>query len=131
MDAQTTLLGRQSASIVDGATFRRLCRSRDMIRDGHGEPLTLDAMASHAGLSRFPFLRAKELLRRGMTVTEACFEVGFSSVGSFSTLFAREVGRSPRAFQREAWRLVQVPGRVPMLVIPYCFIARIAPGADG
>ena len=36
-------------------------------------------------------------------------EVGFSSLGSFSALFARRVGEPPSAYRRRA--MVQVPGR--------------------
>ena len=44
---------------------------------------------------------AKEYLRKGVTVTETCFAVGFESLGSFSTLFKSRTGKSPRQFQKE------------------------------
>ena len=43
------------------------------------------------------------------SVTDVCMEVGFSSLGSFSTLFARRVGESPSRYRARARRLVQVP----------------------
>jgi transcriptional regulator GlxA family with amidase domain len=44
--------------------------------------------------------RAKALLRRGdLTVTEVCFEVGCSSLGSFSSRFTELVGESPSAYR--------------------------------
>jgi transcriptional regulator GlxA family with amidase domain len=44
--------------------------------------------------------RAKALLRRGdMSVTEVCFAVGCTSLGSFSTRFTELVGESPRAYR--------------------------------
>src|SRR5262245_31100985 len=44
--------------------------------------------------------RAKALLRRGdMSVTDACFEVGCTSLGSFSTRFTELVGESPTAYR--------------------------------
>ncbi|MHB1539137.1 MAG: helix-turn-helix transcriptional regulator [Solirubrobacteraceae bacterium] len=44
--------------------------------------------------------RAKALLRRGdLTVTEVCFAVGCSSLGSFSTSFRRLVGETPSAYR--------------------------------
>ena len=122
--------------------LRRLVRARELIADAYAEPLTLERMAREAGLSRFHLLRAfratfgetpaehlrrvrlaraKELLGRGAGVTEACFEVGFSSVGSFSTLFSRAVGQSPDAFRRT----VRGFGHVPVVLlspgIPCCF----------
>ena len=47
--------------------------------------------------------RAMTLLRRGdLTVTEICFEVGFSSPGTFSTRFSELVGMSPSSYRRRA-----------------------------
>ncbi|WP_189216628.1 MULTISPECIES: helix-turn-helix transcriptional regulator [Streptomyces] len=44
--------------------------------------------------------RAKALLRRGdLTVTEVCFAVGCTSLGSFSSRFTRLVGESPSAYR--------------------------------
>jgi AraC-like DNA-binding protein len=47
--------------------------------------------------------RAMTLLRRGeLSVTDVCFEVGFSSLGTFSTRFAELVGVPPSQYRREA-----------------------------
>src|SRR5262252_6302042 len=44
--------------------------------------------------------RAKALLRRGdLTVTDVCFEVGCTSLGSFSARFTELVGESPSAYR--------------------------------
>jgi AraC-like DNA-binding protein len=44
--------------------------------------------------------RAMMLLRRGdLSVTEVCFEVGFSSLGTFSTRFSELVGETPSAYR--------------------------------
>lgn len=44
--------------------------------------------------------RAKALLRRGdLSVTEVCFAVGCTSLGSFSTRFTELVGESPSAYR--------------------------------
>jgi AraC-like DNA-binding protein len=46
--------------------------------------------------------RAMALLRHGeMTVTEVCFAVGASSLGTFTTRFTELVGMSPGAYKRE------------------------------
>ena len=46
--------------------------------------------------------RAMALLRRGdLSVTEVCFEVGCSSLGTFSTRFTELVGMPPSAYRRE------------------------------
>ena len=47
--------------------------------------------------------RAMALLRRGdLSVTEVCFAVGCSSLGTFSTRFTELVGVPPSAYRREA-----------------------------
>jgi AraC-like DNA-binding protein len=46
--------------------------------------------------------RAMALLRRGdLSVTEVCFEVGCSSLGTFSTRFTELVGMPPSAYRRQ------------------------------
>jgi AraC-like DNA-binding protein len=56
--------------------------------------------------------RAKALLRRGdLSVTEVCFEVGCTSLGSFSARFTELVGETPTAYRaRDHSALVGVPG---------------------
>lgn len=45
--------------------------------------------------------KSKDHLKKGMTVTETCFSVGFKSLGSFSKLFKSKTGKSPSQFQKE------------------------------
>ncbi|RIK12631.1 MAG: AraC family transcriptional regulator [Acidobacteria bacterium] len=54
--------------------------------------------------------RAMTLLRRGdLSVTQVCFEVGFSSLGTFSTRFSELVGVSPSVYRRDAAELAIPP----------------------
>ncbi|HEX6261618.1 MAG TPA: helix-turn-helix transcriptional regulator, partial [Actinomycetota bacterium] len=47
--------------------------------------------------------RAMALLRRGdLSVTDVCFEVGFSSLGTFSTRFTELVGVPPSVYRQRA-----------------------------
>lgn len=118
-------------------TYKRLARARRLIDECYHLPLDLEQISSEACLSRFHFLRlfrrafnktphqyltqrrierAKELLSSsGLTVTDVCFEVGFESLGSFSTLFHKHVGYPPiayRAFvlERRLENRRQIPG---------------------
>jgi AraC-like DNA-binding protein len=122
--------------------FRRLCEARDLLREIDESALTIVDVSRHVGVSPFHFIRqfeavfgttphqfrmhsrldtAKHLLARGQhSVTEVCMEVGFSSVGSFSTLFRSRVGETPSAYQRRTRALVSVPGVVPVDLIPGC-----------
>ena len=102
----------------------RLRRVRDRIDREYAQPLDVEALAygvhmSAGHLSRqfrlaygespYSYLmtrrieRAMALLRRGdLNVTEVCFEVGCSSLGTFSTRFAELVGVPPSTYQRQA-----------------------------
>ena len=111
----------------------RLCRARRFIDECYNLPLNLTEISKHACLSRYHFLRlfrntfqttphqyliqrriekAKELLRvRSLSVTDVCFEVGFQSLGSFSSLFRKCVGHAPAIYRRrEQESLKRVPG---------------------
>ncbi len=111
----------------------RLWRARKFIDEYYDQPLDLTEISKQACLSRYHFLRlfrdafdttprqylikrridkAKELLRApSLSVTEVCFEVGFQSLGSFSSLFRRCVGQPPGGYrQRERESLKKVPG---------------------
>ena len=45
--------------------------------------------------------KSKELLKTGLSVTEVCFQVGFESLGSFSTLFKGKTKKSLSQFRKE------------------------------
>jgi AraC-like DNA-binding protein len=101
-----------------------LRRVRDRIDRDYAQPLDVEALArgvhmSAGHLSRqfraaygespYSYLmtrrieRAMALLRRGdLSVTEVCFEVGCSSLGTFSTRFTELVGMPPSEYRREA-----------------------------
>lgn len=96
---------------------------RDRIDREYAQPLDVEALARGAhmsaghlsrrfrqtfGESPYSYLmtrrieRAMALLRRGdLSVTEVCFEVGFSSLGTFSTRFAELVGMPPSTYRAE------------------------------
>lgn len=61
--------------------------------------------------------RAKALLRRGdLSVTEVCFAVGCTSLGSFSSRFTELVGESPSAYRaRDHAQVAGIPACVAMV----------------
>jgi AraC-like DNA-binding protein len=105
----------------DLATLRRV---RDRIDREYARPLDVEALARGAhmsaghlsrqfrlafGESPYSYLmtrrieRAMALLRGSdLSVTEICFEVGFSSLGTFSTRFTELVGEPPSSYRRDA-----------------------------
>ena len=104
----------------------RLRRVRDRMDREYAQPLDVEALARGAhmsaghlsrefrlayGESPYGYLmtrrieRAMALLRRGdLSVTEVCFAVGCSSLGTFSTRFTELVGVPPSTYRREAAR---------------------------
>ena len=45
--------------------------------------------------------KSKEYLKKGMSISETCFAIGFESPCSFSTLFKSRTGLTPSEFQKE------------------------------
>src|SRR5207248_7745599 len=119
----------QMTSSPDQRQLRDLAwlrRVRDRIDREYAQPLDVETLARGAhmsaghlsrefgrayGESPYSYLmtrrieRAMALLRRGdVSVTEVCFAVGCSSLGTFSTRFTELVGMSPSAYRRDAER---------------------------
>ena len=111
---------------------RRLLRARDAMDRAYAEPLDVRAVAAVAHLSPAHFSRCfravfgesphrylqRRRVERSMfllresdrTVTDICFDVGFSSVGTFSRTFREIVGQTPSAYRE---------GHGP-IVAPHC-----------
>ncbi|WP_461790265.1 helix-turn-helix domain-containing protein [Pedobacter sp.] len=100
-----------------------LIGTRKYINDHFDKELNLDLLSDARFTSKFHLLRlfkkyygqtpkqyiiskrielAKEFLKNGKSITETCFEVGFDSPSSFSTLFKCRVGLTPTEFQKRA-----------------------------
>ncbi|WP_306327332.1 helix-turn-helix transcriptional regulator [Streptomyces venezuelae] len=110
--------------MLEGVTLddlRRLRRARDVMDRDYALPLDVPALAAVALMSTGHFARsfraaygetpysylmtrrverAKALLRRGdLSVTDVCFAVGCTSLGSFSSRFTELVGESPSSYR--------------------------------
>jgi len=131
--------------LVDDVTFRRLCRARDFLAASLAGPVTLDRAAREACLSPFHFQRlfarvfgesphdfltrrrmesAEALLAAGnLPVTDICLQVGYTSLGTFSSRFAARTGQSPTLFRREARRWVAPACGWRIYRIPDCYAA--------
>lgn len=124
--------------MADGAPDQRrvdelvaLRRVKDRIDRDYAQPLDVEALARGANMSAghlsrrfkaaygespYSYLmtrrveRAMALLRVGeRSVTEVCFEVGGSSLGTFSTRFSELVGMSPSEYRRRAHSTEGIP----------------------
>jgi len=119
--SQVTASAASDQRLRDLALLRRV---RDRIDREYAQPLDVEALAREAhmsaghfsrefrrayGESPYSYLmtrrieRAMALLRRGdLSVTEVCFTVGCSSLGTFSTRFTELVGMPPSAYRERA-----------------------------
>jgi AraC-like DNA-binding protein len=132
---------RGDVRLADAATFARLSRARDYLGACYRYRVPLETAAREACLSPFHFNRVfarafgetphefvtrmrieeakKMLLACNQSVTDICFDLGYESLGSFSTRFRSLTGLSPAAFRREArialggfashWSLYYIP----------------------
>ena len=120
------------------ANLAHLRRARDLMDREYAEPLDVPAMASAACMSPAHFSRkfratygetpysylmtrrierAKALLREGTSVTDTCWAVGCTSLGSFSSRFTEIVGETPSQYRaRDHSHLEVVPACVTKVV---------------
>lgn len=126
----------ESSSLEDQETLQRLGRAREFIDHCYDHPLSLAQISEKACFSRYHFLRlfrtafnktphqylierriekAKELLRTAeeLRITDICFEVGFQSLGSFSSLFHKSVGHAPVTYREKARQSEMAKRKVP------------------
>ncbi|MCU1603002.1 MAG: AraC family transcriptional regulator [Frankiales bacterium] len=102
------------------ADLAHLRRARDLMDRDYAQPLDVPVMAQAALMSPSHFSRrfravygetpysylmtrrierAQALLRQGTSVTDTCFEVGCTSLGSFSSRFTEIVGETPSQYR--------------------------------
>jgi AraC-like DNA-binding protein len=126
------MVGACNAGGVTPQDLVLLRRARDQINREYAQPLDVPALARGALMSTGHFARmfraaygetpysylmtrrierAKALLRRGdLSVTDVCFAVGCTSLGSFSTRFTELVGESPSSYKaRDHTELAAIP----------------------
>ena len=124
---------------VDITDLVRLRKVKDRMDREFDQPLDVPALASAAAMSTGHFSRsfkaafgegpysylmtrrierAKALLRRSdVSVTDACFAVGCTSLGSFSTRFTELVGETPSAYRaRDHAEAAVIPSCVIMVM---------------
>ena len=122
----------------DATSAATLVRARELIEARFSQPLDIRTLSAEARLSQYHFIRAfrrlfhdtphqyllrmriqkaRELLAlTTMSVTDICFDVGFDSLGSFSTTFHRIVGWPPSAYRARSVDQARNPRRY----IPDC-----------
>jgi len=129
--------------MATNSKFRRLNAGRDFIADNYQMPLCLSEIAQSSYMSPYHFLRVfketygetpndflirlrveqakKMLITENYSVSEVCERVGYASLGSFSSLFLKQVGMAPTLYRRKLWALSSEAYRFPSQIIPACF----------
>jgi AraC-like DNA-binding protein len=100
--------------------YAHVRQSKVFMEKYHGDKIQLDKIAAAAFMSRFHYIRifqqvygrtprqylrdlrvekAKDLLKKGYSITQVCFDVGYDSLPTFSKVFKRGTGYSPKAYQ--------------------------------
>ena len=123
--------------------YHRVIAAKSFMDENFHEPIHLDDISGKAFLSKFHFHRlftriyrytphqyltrkrldkAQDLLAENKTINEVCNDVGFESVGSFSSLFKKEIGFAPQYYRNMAWLKKQQQIAQPKTAIPHCFI---------
>jgi AraC-like DNA-binding protein len=129
--------------------YHRIIAAKSFMDENFHEPIGLDDISGKACLSKFHFHRiftriykhtphqyltrkrldkARNMLADNKAVTEVCNEVGFESIGSFSSLFKKEIGFAPQYYRNMAWLKKKQQEAQPKTAIPNCFIERFKVG---
>src|SRR5690606_33742444 len=117
------------AAIQSTTHDERLRMARDYLDSNYTSAVTIQYVSREAALSPYHFIRlffqvykqtphqyliqrridrAKELLRSSdLSITDICLEVGFESLGSFSTRFRNSTGLSPSEYRKNATKQAQ------------------------
>lgn len=124
--------------IIEHETFICLVRAREFIAEHFASGVPLERAALEACFSPFHFQRlykrafqespqefltrmrmdaAKKMLRDQRSVTDVCFEVGYESLGTFSSRFSQHEGCAPSEFRR----IFALPGLWALRSTPTCF----------
>ncbi|WP_370630005.1 helix-turn-helix domain-containing protein [Tessaracoccus sp. OS52] len=128
-----------SSEQQSAVTLAHLRRARDLMDRDYASPLDVPTMAQRALMSPSHFSRefkraygetphsylltrrierAMHLLRAGVSVTDACMRVGWTSLGSFSARFTEVVGESPTAYRaREHSQTEELPACIAKILL--------------
>lgn len=127
--------------------YKRIVDAKLYIDNNYHLPLELNLLAEKACFSKFHFLRlfkesfgmspnkylthvrinkAKDLLQDSYSISDVCFHTGFQSIPSFSILFKKHTGTSPKLYADRARDKKEQKATEPLKYIPNCFANSLA-----
>ncbi len=122
--------------------YRKIVKAKLYIDALYAESIDVDDIASGGHFSKYDFIRqfkkvyqktpynylkyvrinkAMELLHDGRSISDACFDVGYESLSSFSGLFKKETGLSPSQYQKAYREREASIENQPLGYIPGCY----------
>ena len=122
--------------------YQRIVRAKLFIDNSFADKIDLENISGQACFSKFHFIRlfkaiygktpnnylikirmdkAKFLLAKGHSVSEACIMVGFESPTSFAGVFKKTTGLTPSTFQKEQETKRAAIQKNPLRYVPNCF----------
>ena len=125
--------------------YKRIVQAKLFIDEYFREAINVEDIAEEAHFSKFHFIRlfkrtygytprqylihkriefAQIRLRDYHSVTDTCFDSGFSSLGTFSTLFKEKTGLSPSQFRDQHRKTQLAMQATPQKYIPGCFLGK-------
>jgi len=125
--------------------YQHLVQAKLFMDQHYDSGIDLDSIAARAFFSKFHFIRvfrsvygktpnqylasvrieqAKERLKNGCTIVDACWQVGFHSPGSFKALFKRMTHLTPGAYQKKQMDLKKTMNASPGKFIPVCLLRK-------
>lgn len=123
--------------------YKRIVRAKTFIDGNFQDDIDVSNIADEANYSKFHFIRlfkkayghtprqyliikriefAKKMLESEPSVKSVCFDSGFSSVGTFSTLFKDRTGKTPSDYTREFVNRQELMRVGPERFIPACHL---------
>ncbi len=126
--------------------YKRVVAAKMYIDDNLHEPIKLEQVSQQACFSPFHFHKlftriykktpheyltqvrieaAKKMLgQQDASVSQVCMNVGFESLGSFSTMFKKKSGVSPQVYRNSALERQKAADVQPKTFIPHCVLSR-------
>lgn len=127
--------------------YRRVVQAKLFMDSHYLEKINLDEIADEAAFSRYHFIRlfrlayqktphqyltslrideAERLMQKeNNNIQDICFAVGFESIGTFTTLFKRVTGFSPKVRQKMILEKLRASRESPLTMVPGCFVQKM------